>query len=372
MKKIPVMHIIDTLNIGGAERMAINLVNGLANSPYEPHLCVTRQLGLAKNEINPDVSLIHLERKSRFDIVSFKKCLAYIRKNDIKIIHAHSTSIFFSLPLTIFSPAPSIIWHIHGTNVNKIPLLKKFFYRLASQNANGIICVSMELASWIKFLKSKKSLVWYLPNFISNPDINSNSDAVEIPNDGFTQVVCVSNLRNPKDHTTLLNAWKIVLKKCPKSRLILIGGVSEKKYAQKVFEQLKEPVLENNVLWLGARTDVPALLRKCQIGVLSSRSEGFPVTLLEYGFAKLGVVATDVGQCAEILGFGKAGLLTPPGDERALAKALIKLISDKALRNELGTRLFENISDHYSQEAIMERLFNIYKELLRQRATGLS
>ncbi len=122
---------------------------------------------------------------------------------------------------------------------------------------------------------------------------------------------------------------------------------------------------DKNITWLGLRTDVSSLLRKSQIGVLSSLSEGFPVTLLEYGCAKLGVVSTAVGQCAEMLDHGKAGFLVPPGDAVALADALIKLLTDISTREYLGRCLFEHVSDNYSQDFVLDRLFNVYAKLIR-------
>jgi glycosyltransferase involved in cell wall biosynthesis len=257
-----------------------------------------------------------------------------------------------------------VIWHIHGADIENMSFLKRLIYRWAARNSDGILCVSLELADWIKTLKSPDTQVWYLPNFIPETDGRLCGDLSGIPDDGCIRVACVSNLRDPKDHATLLDAWKIVLAEHPKSRLFLIGGISDEKYARKVFEKLRAPILSDRVVWLGARSDVRPLLKHCQIGVLSSRSEGFPITLLEYGSEKLGTVSTDVGQCAEILDYGQAGILVPPGNASALASALIRLISDPGSYAKLGQRLHDRIRSTYSQAAALACLTAVYEKVL--------
>ena len=74
----------------------------------------------------------------------------------------------------------------------------------------------------------------------------------------------------------------------------------------RVQERIQQHGLESHVFLLGSRSDVPSILSGCDIGVLSSASEGMPLALLEYGVAGLPTVATRVGQVPEILDEGRA------------------------------------------------------------------
>jgi glycosyltransferase involved in cell wall biosynthesis len=95
--------------------------------------------------------------------------------------------------------------------------------------------------------------------------------------------------------------------------------------------------IEGRVELLGARGDVRELLASSDIFVLSSRSEGHPVSLLEAMATGLPVVATDVGGVAESVVHGQTGLLVPAGEVTALAAALERLVDDEQLRRRLGT-----------------------------------
>jgi glycosyltransferase involved in cell wall biosynthesis len=122
--------------------------------------------------------------------------------------------------------------------------------------------------------------------------------------------------------------------------------------------------LGDRIVFLGSRPDVPALLRGCDVGVLASASEGFPLSLLEYGQAGLAAVATRVGQCAEVLDGGAAGILVPPGDAAALAVALLALLRDAGRRQVLGERLARRVRELWSAAAVIGRLEGVYHSVL--------
>jgi len=367
-EKIPVLHIIDSLNAGGAERMAVNLANVLIPTRFETHFCVTRQLGPV-DHLDPAVSFLHLGRRNRFDLHAFYRCVRYVRQHRIRIIHAHSTSVYFALLVALFFRNTSVLWHVHGIETEKLAAFKRIFYGLAARYAGGVICVSRKLTDWVSMLR-KKNGVWYLPNFIQTSLNHGQAGARILDAYGSQKVICVSNLRHPKDHLTLLNAWRAVLKVCPDAHLLLVGAIGGQDYADQLFKVLEEKVLNGRVTWLGQRSDVPDLLKECQMGVLSSRSEGFPLTLLEYGWAGLGVIATDVGQCGEILDNGKAGILVSPGDANALANALVRLLQQPGLRQTLGENLRQRVKNNYSQEIIMTQLTDIYTQLISESETA--
>ena len=103
--------------------------------------------------------------------------------------------------------------------------------------------------------------------------------------------------------------------------------------------------------------------------VLSSRTEGLPVSLLEYGMAGLPVVATQVGECEEVLDRGGAGLLVPPQSPRDLAEALLSLLGSPERRALLGERFLHRVQELYSAGSIIERVCLVYKAVLQSNRT---
>jgi glycosyltransferase involved in cell wall biosynthesis len=122
--------------------------------------------------------------------------------------------------------------------------------------------------------------------------------------------------------------------------------------------------LARHVTMLGSRTDIQSILAGSDIGVLSSTSEGLPVSLLEYGVAGLPAVASDAGQCREVLDGGDAGILFSPGDVAALADALIGLLQAPDRRSALGRGFRERVARHYSPEAVIQQICSVYEKVL--------
>jgi len=170
----------------------------------------------------------------------------------------------------------------------------------------------------------------------------------------------VANLRAQKDHLTLLEAMERVLSEVSHAHLLLIGAAGEPAYVRKVQERMRRGTLESHVTWLGARNDVEAVLYRCDIGVLSSQSEGLPLALLEYGMAGLPVVATSVGQCEEVLQGGRAGILVSPSSPSRLADAIISLLKAPGMRTHYGKLLRQRVHEVYGMEENIHRISNFY------------
>jgi glycosyltransferase involved in cell wall biosynthesis len=144
---------------------------------------------------------------------------------------------------------------------------------------------------------------------------------------GTCRIVSVGRFAYPKDFATLLDALELVEGDW---HAALVGdGPGLGEVAARVEAR-------GRIELLGPRGDVSEVLARSDVFVLSSRSEGFPVSILEAMAAGLPVVATDVGGVAEAVVHDETGYLVPPGDPRALAEALERLVADPDLRRRLG------------------------------------
>jgi glycosyltransferase involved in cell wall biosynthesis len=159
---------------------------------------------------------------------------------------------------------------------------------------------------------------------------------------------------------------KFVTQAFPDAHLLLVGATGDLEYAQHVRHLIRAENLEGHVSLLGARQDVERILRSCDVGVLSSASEGLPLSLLEYGMAGLAAVATRIGQCPEVLEEGASGLLVPPGDPQQLAAAILSLLRSPDRRAELACRFQIRVAQAYSAGAAMDRICKIYQGLLER------
>ncbi|MFN8473389.1 MAG: glycosyltransferase family 4 protein [Anaerolineae bacterium] len=136
--------------------------------------------------------------------------------------------------------------------------------------------------------------------------------------------------------------------------------------------EVRERGLADRVVFLGHRTDVPALLAQSDLFVLPSLFEGLPLSVLEAMAAGKPVIATAVGGTGEAVTDGETGLLVPPADSAALASAIQRVLSDPALSHRLGAAGQARAQQEFSAETMSRRTTDIYAEILETRGGSRS
>jgi glycosyltransferase involved in cell wall biosynthesis len=167
-----------------------------------------------------------------------------------------------------------------------------------------------------------------------------------------------------KGVTYLLDAMAEVVQRHPNSLLVLAGKGDERGGEEiKLKEQVENLRLDDNVRFLGWRSDVDAIMGCFDIFVLPSLNEGMGRVLVEAMAAGLPIVASRVGGIPDLVKDGQNGLLVPAEDASALAKAISDLLSDKERRNRMG-EAGKKMCLPYSAEAMVEQIDDLYKDLL--------
>ena len=313
-----VLQLIDSLNPGGSERMAVNYANLLHKNKVQSHICATREGGLLKGDIITGVFYVFLNKKSTFDLNAFLKLRSYLKEQKIDILHAHSTSYFLATLIKFSLPSIKLIWHDHYGNSEFLNDRKSRVLKVCSSFFDGIISVNTKLKIWALEKLSSKNVI-EINNFISLTQ-NKNSEIKILGEPEDFKIVCVANLRPQKDHETLLNAFES-LKDKNKMSLHLIGNNPQTIYSKALLKKINNLSENSKIFYYGSQNNVENLLKQCDLGILSSISEGLPLALLEYGAVGLPVVCTKVGQCEEVI--GKNGKLVLPNDSKTLAEEIL-------------------------------------------------
>lgn len=355
-----ILQLIDSLEAGGAERMAVNYANAFAGKASFSALIATRKEGALKHQLQDDVAYFFLKRKTTFDINALLRLRRFVKINEIDLIQAHSSSFLLAVLLKLIYPKIKIIWHDHnGNRVLNNPRDNKVL-KWASHFFSGIIAVNLELQDWAKNnLKTEK--VIYVPNFTT---ISGNEQKVTFLK-GFEEkrIVCLANLRVPKNHITLLKAFAGSDAVKEGFTLHLIGKDNEDNYSDELKKFITVHKLENQAYIYGSCPDVFHVLFQADIGILCSTFEGFPVTLLEYGLSRLAVISTNVGYCAEIVKNNERGLLISPTEVQSISEAINKAVNDKSFRVEMANNLNEYVLDNYSEAIILKKVTEFYGHL---------
>ncbi len=360
--KLGVLQLIDSLHVGGAERMSINIANALAKeSSIKSCLIATREGGDLEEFIDKNVVYACLHKKGLTDIVGLKKLRKFILENNITVIHAHGSSVFWAMFMKLRKPSLKVVWHDHFGMVEQAEVRPRE-YRLLKYVKSFLhhyIVVNDMIKTWgMNNLGIKEKNITYLRNFAALESGN-NVLKTEIPGVEGKRIVCLANLRFQKDHLFLVQIAKEVVKKNPDWTFLCVGGIFNDAYSDSIKEAIAANKLENNVFLLGTRTDVSGILSHSTIGILTSMSEGLPVALLEYASYSLPVVCTNVGQCKEVV--AESGFVIENKDVNAFADALQVLIENEKARGDFAKSLHNRVIDLYSEKGAINTLLEIYK-----------
>ena len=358
-KPLRVLQVIDSLEPGGSEKMAVQIANELSQKVELSALACTRKSGALENELSKKVVSFTTNKKGKFDLKAFFKLKAFIKSNQINIIHAHSTSFFWGTILKVLSKDVKLIWHDHyGNRINTTKRSNLSLY-LFSFLFNQIITVNQGLKHWsMENLNCK--YVNYLPNFISDfSKTNPSSNTKLRGKSSAFKIVHIANLRPEKDHNTALKAINILIQNNHSISYHIIGDYTpESEYFKNIKSYIDENRLNEKVFIYGSQSGIPDILQQADIGLLSSISEGLPVSLLEYAMAGLPVIVTDVGQCRQLV--GEHGLVIEPQNETQLANAILEISENRDLANKKATKLEEVISQNFNSSKAIEELIKIY------------
>jgi glycosyltransferase involved in cell wall biosynthesis len=176
-------------------------------------------------------------------------------------------------------------------------------------------------------------------------------------------LIQVARLDYLKDHLTAIRAMQRVAAANAHAQLLLVGDGPER---SKIEAEIASRGLAHCVRLLGTRRDVPRLLQACDLCLLTSISEGIPLTLIEGMAAGLPVVSTDVGGVHEVVQPGVTGVLVPAGHDAQLAEAILLIASDPSLRTRMGERGAERARQEFSEGRMHER----YRQLLEAMLPG--
>jgi glycosyltransferase involved in cell wall biosynthesis len=354
-----VLQLIDSLEAGGAERLAVNLANSLVDRIDLCAVATTRAEGVLKSSLRPEINYCFLQKTKSVDKGALLRLKNFVAEHKITIIHAHSSSYFFGFLFKLYYPKIKLIWHNHNGESRQIGFLKTTVLRLCATKFDALINVNEDLNDWVRGKLGFKKPV-YLRNFAILPEVSSRN--VQISGLKGFRIVCLANLRYQKNHMMLLKAFCEIEKSHPEASLHLIGRDDNDEYSNALKQFIAEHRLKGKVFIYGSRNDVADLLAHMDLGVMSSQIEGLPVSLLEYGMSFLPVVVTDVGACAEVV--GDCGKVVESGNDQQLADAVLDYLKNLKSMKADAECFHSRVKELYGEQQYIHQLLPIYMLLI--------
>jgi glycosyltransferase involved in cell wall biosynthesis len=350
-----IIQIIDSLDIGGAEKMAINYANSLAQKTEFSGLVTTRKEGSLKAQITPDVNYFFLNRKSKIDFAATMRLKKFCKSNKVEFVQAHSSSFFTAFLLKLVMPSIKIIWHDHNGLSEFSNARKSFALKLTSFFYFGIIVVNYKLKNWAEKELYCKNVI-YLPNFTKLQDKDKRETSLF--GTEHKKILCLANLRFQKNHFLLIEVAIKLKSSHPEWSFHLVGKDFEDEYSSKVKKAISENNLGNNVFIYGSKSDTQNIISQADITILTSKSEGLPVALLEYGMNRKPVISTKVGEIPFIIKNNESGFIVENYDADGFYSRLVQIIEDDIKRATIADGLYTFVMKNHSENSVVEIFMN--------------
>jgi len=371
MEKISILHIIDSLAVGGMERMLVDLVNVTDPSKYSILVCITRSnLSLAE-EVNPGIPVFSLNRKKKFDFVGLKNFLSIIKRYKIDLIHCHgrSTYSFLLLSLLINNTKKPIIFHDHYGNIEideKTPLWFKYF---GAKKLNKYVGVSIKLTKWAEKSGVHKNKITCINNSLnfnrfSKYKLINIREKYDIPLEGKIGIM-IGNIRSAKgldlliDSCSLLNNKEIPF-------FIIIGRTIDNNYLDCCKEKIKFNNLDKKFIFLGEQKDPISWIKSSDFAVMPSRTESGPLVLIEYMANKLPFCAFNVGEISNLVCKLVPSQFAPSNDLQKFSENLerIILLSSNEM-DDLGESNYKIAKMNFDIRNNISDWYNIYESTVK-------
>ena len=377
MSQVKILHIINSLNIGGAEMMLYKFLSSTTDERFQ-HSVITLLdkggIGVKLEKLGVIVYELHT-KVGKLDLQSYKKLICLVRTIQPDLIQGwmYHGNLAASLAKISINPSPPIFWNVRHSLprlsterpltrliILASTMLSKFTHNII-YNAN----VSAPQHERFGYNRSKRRIIsngfdteLFKPSVSAKADLHNNLGVA--PN--IVLIGLVGRYHPMKDHDNFLQAAKLLIAQGCQAQFVLIGRDINHENVP-LTNKIAELGITKYIHLLGERNDIPKLTAALDIATSSSYGEGFSNVVGEAMSCGVPCVVTDVGDSRWIV--GEAGLVVPPRNPAALAAAWREIVHlDSTHRMQLGKAARQRIVNNFSLPAIVRQYEELYAEAL--------
>lgn len=366
--------------VGGAERNITQLMTGINKDKFGLHVACFVSGDLVERLRDQGFSIINLNKAAIYTISGLRN-LGFLRKFVTEkkislIVTYHESSDFYGLVLSRLCNIPII--SARRDMGFKTRLHHQLAYRFVGRFFHAVIAVSNAVKKEVirrRWFPEKKVFTIY--NAINVMDYGKSNDGMGLERElGIPPkspvVGLVANIHKIKGYQYFLQAACIIHRYNQNAQFVMIGY--DRKESDFTIGTLKrygqEMGISQNLHFIGGREDTADLISLFNVAVLSSLSEGFSNVILEYMASSKPVVATRVGGNPEVVVHGETGLLVPPADGDALARAILSILEDKEVALRLGGAGRKRVEEKFSLDVMLRNYENLFEQVINSRGNG--
>ncbi|MBA9072312.1 glycosyltransferase involved in cell wall biosynthesis [Flavobacterium gossypii] len=308
-------------------------------------------------------------KKNKFRFFNTIKAIIKICKQEnIDVIHVHdSTALTYTLIAIKFLPSTiKIVLSRKRNNRIKDKFLNR--YKYSHPRIVKIISVSKAVeAIFDHIIPDKGRLVTIYDAIDVASFANRKSQNLlhqKYGMDNATKIVGnIAGLSNQKDIFTFIDTAKIILETKPESLAIKFVIIGTGVLWDELHEYTRSKGLEDSLIFTGYQNNVPDLLPEFDVFLLTSLTEGLPLTVYEAFSCKVPVVSTDAGGIREVVKNNETGFLTDIKDSKTLAEYTLKVLTDSEVAKRITENAFRLVQENHDVHVIKENYYQFYKSL---------
>ena len=369
-RPLRVLLAINTLARGGAERQLVELATGLDRDRFSVSvLCVIAGGPLADELTSAGIPVAIFDSRKPLELL---RLIAHVRRDAVDVVHSFlfGSNIVGVLAATV-GRVPVVI-----TSRRSLGFFKDgrphydLLQRLANRFTDAIVA-NAEAVRRDTLLREHldSAKVRVIPNGVDLARFDQpkaaavkREELLALAGSSGPLVVVVANLIEYKGIDYFVDAWREVIEKVPAARAVVVGeGPARAELEARAAD------MTQSIRFIGSRDDAPMILAAADLVVQSSLYEGFPNAILEAMAAGRPVVATAVGGTVEAVVHERTGIVVPPRDSKAIAKATEKLLTDQETMRSYGDAGRERAKSEFSHSVMVRRYADLYMSLMSQR-----
>lgn len=365
-----VCHVLHSMVVGGAETLAMSLAIEHSGE-YRPVFALLDEVGaLGHRLVDRGYKVELLGRGQGIDLRCARRLARFFRRENVELVHAHQYGpLFYSALARLFGYRPPILFQEHGRDYPDFRRPRRVWAnRVLLSHRDCFVAVGHSVReALVKFEGLSRDRVEVIYNGIDIFAYDPGRSAREtvrrglgLDEDDFV-IMQVARLNRLKDHGTALRALQAVRETMPRANLVLVGDGETRSALE---HQCGSLGLQDFVHFVGSRSDVPTLLQGADVFLLTSISEGIPLTLIEAMATGLPCLATDVGGVSEVVLEGESGFLAQAGDHKALAGSLCDLAANPGLRARIGSAGRVRAETKFSSLTMHARYRELYRSMI--------
>jgi sugar transferase (PEP-CTERM/EpsH1 system associated) len=361
---IKILHVLNSLNVGGLENGVVNLVNSMNHSKYNHVICCLREVGpMAERICRKDTEIVCMGNDSA-DYFMPLKLMHLIKRIRPQVLHTRNWGTIDGIIAARLARVKCVIHGEHGrefTDLHGSNYRRNLARWVLGRWVNLFVTVSDETKSWLvnKVGIPEEKVVTIINGVDTKkyfPPVDKRKAKQDLGIDPNTFIVgTVGRLDKVKNYEMLLKAMSLKFNKFP-YKLILIGDGPERANLEAFVAKRGLP----NVEFLGEKQNIQEYLQVFNLFVLPSLAEGMSNTILEAMATGVPVIATRVGGNPEIVEDGVTGSLIPSGDHALLSDMITKYMEDRSLCESQGQAGRARCEKLFSLNVMVEKYDRLY------------